>query len=71
MTPTPPSPRRTRSCERPIVSIAMNQVRLAEIDVRVFEHLHDAEEIDVRVVTPAAQLAMALHPDSTVVELSP
>ena len=45
--------------------------RLAEIDVRVFEHLHDAEEIDVRVVTPAAQLAMALHPDSTVVELSP
>ena len=45
--------------------------RLAEIDVRVFEHLHDAEEIDVRVVTPAAQLAMALHRDSTVVELSP
>ena len=45
--------------------------RLAEIDVRVFEHLHDAEEIDVRVVTPAAQLASELHPDSTVVELSP
>ena len=45
--------------------------RLDELEVRVFEHLHDAEEIDVRVVTPAAQLAMALHPDSTVVELSP
>ena len=45
--------------------------RLAEIDVRVFEHLHDAEEIDVRVVTPAAQLATELNPDSTVVELSP
>ena len=45
--------------------------RLTEIDVRVFEHLLDAEEIEVRVVTPAAQLATELHPDSTVVELSP
>ena len=45
--------------------------RLTEIDVRVFEHLHDAEEIEVRVVTPVAQLATELHPDSTVVELSP
>ena len=45
--------------------------RLGRIDVRVFEHLRDAEEIDVRVVTPAAQLAMELHPGSTVVELAP
>jgi len=45
--------------------------RLDEIEVRVFEHLHDAEEIEVRVVTPAAQVATGLHPDSTVVELSP
>ena len=45
--------------------------RLDRIDVRAFEHLRDAEEIDVRVVTPAAQRAMELHPDSTVIELSP
>ena len=45
--------------------------RLGEIDARVFEHLRDAEEIDVRVVTPAAQLAMELHPGSTVVRLAP
>ena len=45
--------------------------QLGEIDVRVFEHLRDAEEIDVRVVTPAAQLAMELHPGSTVVRLAP
>ena len=45
--------------------------RLAEVEVRVFEHLHDAEKIDVRVVTPAAQLATELHADSTLVELSP
>ena len=45
--------------------------RIGEIDVRVFEHLHDAEEIDVRVVTPAAQLAMELNPESTVVRLAP
>lgn len=45
--------------------------RIGEIDVRVFEHLHDAEEIDVRVVTPAAQLAMELNPGSTVVRLAP
>ena len=45
--------------------------RLGEIDVRAFEHLRDAEEIDVRVVTPAAQLAMELHPGSTVVRLAP
>ena len=45
--------------------------RLGEIDVRVFEHLLDAEEIDVRVVTPAAQLAMELNPGSTVVRLAP
>ena len=45
--------------------------RLDRIDVRAFEHLRDAEEIDVRVVTPAAQLAMELNPESTVVELRP
>ena len=45
--------------------------RLARIDVRVFELLHDAEEIGVRVVTAAAQAAMDLHPGETVVELSP
>ena len=45
--------------------------RLERIEVRAFEHLLDAEEIDVRVVTPAAQMATELHPDSTVVELLP
>ena len=45
--------------------------QLGEIDVRVFEHLRDAEEIDVRVVTPTAQLAMELDPGSTVVRLAP
>lgn len=45
--------------------------RLGEIDVRVFEHLRDAEEIEARVVTPAAQLAMELNPGSTVIRLSP
>ena len=45
--------------------------RLVRIDVRVFEHLRDAEEIDVRVVTATAQTAMELHPGETVVELSP
>ena len=45
--------------------------RLVRIEVRVFEHLRDAEEIDVRVVTATAQTAMELHPGETVVELSP
>ena len=45
--------------------------RLARIDVRVFELLHEAEEIGVRVVTPTAQTAMDLHPGETVVEISP
>lgn len=45
--------------------------RLVRIEVRVFEHLRDAEEIDVRVVTTAVQTAMELHPGDTVVELSP
>ena len=45
--------------------------RLVRIEVRVFEHLLDAEEIDVRVVTATAQTAMELHPGETVVELSP
>ena len=45
--------------------------RLERIEVRAFEYLLDAEEIDVRVVTPAAQMATELDPDSTVVEMSP
>ena len=45
--------------------------RLVRIEVRVFEHLHDAEEIDVRVVTATAQTAMELHPGEAVIELSP
>ena len=44
--------------------------RLDGIDVRVFEYLRDAEEIEVRVVTPTAQLAMELHPGSTAVEIA-
>ena len=45
--------------------------RLVRMDVRVFELLHEAEEIDVRVVTPSAQTAVELHPGETVVEISP
>ena len=45
--------------------------KLDRIDVRVFEHLHGAEEIDVRIVTPTAQLATEVHPGETVVELAP
>ena len=45
--------------------------RLVRIEVHVFEHLRDAEEIDVRVVTATAQTAMELHPGESVVELSP
>ena len=45
--------------------------RLVRIEVRVFEHLLDAEEIDVRVVTATAQTAMEIHPGEAVVELSP
>ncbi len=44
--------------------------RLDRIQVRVFEFLHDAEVIEVRVVTPALQKAMDLHPGETIVELS-
>ena len=44
--------------------------RLDGIDVRVFEHLRYAEEIEVRVVTPTVQLAMELHPGSTAVEIA-
>ena len=45
--------------------------KLDRIDVRVFEHLLGAEEIDVRIVTPSAQLATELHPGETVVKLVP
>ena len=44
--------------------------RLDRIQVRVFELLHDAEEIEARVVTPALQKAMDLHPGEAIVELS-
>ena len=44
--------------------------RLDRVRVRVFESLHDAEEIGVRVVTPTLQKAMDLHPGEAVVELS-
>ena len=45
--------------------------RLDRIETRVLEHLRDVEEIDVRVVTPTAQLATELHQGSTVVDLTP
>ena len=45
--------------------------RLDRIQVLVFELLHDAEGIEARVVTPALQKAMDLHPGETIVELSP
>ena len=45
--------------------------RLSGMEVRVFEHLLDADEIDVRVVTPGVQRAMELHPPETRVELGP
>jgi len=45
--------------------------RLVRIEVGVFEHLRDAEEIDVRVVTATVQTAVELHPGDTTVELSP
>ena len=44
--------------------------RLDRIETRLLEHLHDVEEIDVRVVTPTAQLATELHEGSTVVDLT-
>ena len=43
--------------------------RLARFEVRAFDHLLDAEELDVRVVTPGAQTATEVHPGETVVEL--
>ena len=45
--------------------------RLDRIETHVLEHLHDVEEIEVRAVTPMAQLATELHEGSTVVELTP
>lgn len=45
--------------------------QLSQVDVRVFEHLHDVEEISARVVTPTAQSATDLHPGSTAVALAP
>lgn len=44
--------------------------RLDRIETHLLEHLHDVEEIDVRVVTPTAQLATELHEGSTVVNLT-
>ena len=45
--------------------------RLTRIDLRLFDHLKDAEEINVRAVTAAAQMARELHPGEAVVELAP
>ena len=45
--------------------------RLDQVDVRVFEHLHDVEEISARVVTPTAQSATDLDAGSTAVALAP
>ena len=45
--------------------------QLSQVDVRLFEHLHDVEEISARVVTPTAQSATDLHPGSTPVALAP
>ena len=45
--------------------------KLDRIDLRAFEHLHGAEEIDVRIVTPTAQLATEIHPGETVISLGP
>lgn len=45
--------------------------KLDRIDLRAFEHLHGAEEIDVRIVTPTAQLAAEVHPGETVIVLAP
>ena len=45
--------------------------RLARIEVLAFEHLHDAEELEVRIVTPAMQSATELHTGETVVDLVP
>ena len=45
--------------------------RLDRIELRAFEHLRDAEEIEARVVTPAMQTAVELRPGRTVVELAP
>ncbi len=45
--------------------------QLSQVDVRLFEHLHDVEEISVRVVTPTVQSATDLHPGSTAVALTP
>ena len=45
--------------------------RLTRIDAGLFDHLQDAEEIDIRVVTATAQMARELHPGETVVGLAP
>lgn len=44
--------------------------RLDRIETHLLEHLHDVEEIDVRVITPTAQLATELHEGSTIVDLT-
>ena len=45
--------------------------QLNQVDVLVFEHLHDVEEISARVVTPTAQSATNLDAGSTAVALAP
>ena len=45
--------------------------QLRQIDLQVLEHLHDIEEIDVRLVTLEVQRALTLHTGKTVIELAP
>ena len=43
---------------------------LENLEVRLFDHLRDVEEIDVQLVTPTIQTAMELHVTSAVVRLA-
>ena len=42
---------------------------LANLEVRLFEHLRDVDEIDVQLVTPTIQTALELHARSSVLRL--
>lgn len=44
--------------------------RLHGLEVRIFEHLKDLEELDVQIVTPTVQAATELEPGSTVLKLT-
>ena len=43
---------------------------LENLEVRLFDHLRDVEEIDVQLVTPTIQTAMELHMTSAVLRLA-